>query len=97
MSNKQREGSRRWLHLLKIQLKSKTETRKYYQEIIKSTILIVGGGLTGVAAALAARRNGADVLLVEHYGFFGRSGYSGHGKPLYAISGWRKADNRREY
>jgi hypothetical protein len=34
-------------------------------------VLVVGGGNAGCAAALAAARNGADVLLVERYGFLG--------------------------
>lgn len=34
-------------------------------------VLVVGGGAAGVAAALGARRAGARVLLVEHYGFLG--------------------------
>ena len=34
-------------------------------------VLVVGGGNAGCAAALAAARSGADVLLVERYGFLG--------------------------
>ncbi len=34
-------------------------------------VLVVGGGSAGVAAAVAAARNGADVLLVERYGYLG--------------------------
>ncbi|MFO7976219.1 MAG: FAD-dependent oxidoreductase, partial [Candidatus Hydrogenedentota bacterium] len=34
-------------------------------------VLVVGGGTAGVAAALAARRAGVDVALVERYGCFG--------------------------
>lgn len=41
------------------------------ENTIRSAVLVVGGGPAGVAAALAASRNGADVLLVEHYGFAG--------------------------
>ena len=52
-------------------IEAQTETRKCCQEIKKSTVLVVGGGPAGVAAALAAGRNGVDVLLVEHYGFLG--------------------------
>lgn len=34
-------------------------------------LIVVGGGLTGVAAAVAARREGLDVLIVEKAGFLG--------------------------
>lgn len=34
-------------------------------------VLVVGGGPGGLAAAVAAARNGADTLLVERYGFLG--------------------------
>ena len=39
----------------------------------KYDLIIVGGGFSGVAAAIAGRREGADVLLVERYGFLGGS------------------------
>jgi hypothetical protein len=34
-------------------------------------LIVAGGGPAGVAAAVAAARMGADVVLVEHYGFLG--------------------------
>jgi len=37
----------------------------------KTDVLVVGGGPAGTAAALAARRLGVDVTLVERYGYFG--------------------------
>lgn len=37
----------------------------------KTDVLIVGGGPAGVAAAIAAKRVGASVTLVERYGHFG--------------------------
>lgn len=37
-------------------------------------VLIIGGGSAGVAAAIAAARQGADTLLVERHGFFGGAG-----------------------
>jgi hypothetical protein len=34
-------------------------------------VIVAGGGLAGVAAAIAAAREGANVLLLERYGFLG--------------------------
>ncbi|MDM5339155.1 FAD-dependent oxidoreductase [Fictibacillus enclensis] len=34
-------------------------------------VAIVGGGPSGIAAALGAARNGARVVLIERYGFLG--------------------------
>jgi hypothetical protein len=45
-------------------------------------IIVVGGGPGGFAAAVAAARKGADVLLVEHYGFLGGMAVSGEVNPF---------------
>ena len=39
--------------------------------IAQCDVLVVGGGSGGLAAAIAARRQGADVILVERYGYLG--------------------------
>jgi len=40
-------------------------------------VVVVGGGPAGLAAATAAARNGADVLIIERYGFLGGMGTAG--------------------
>src|SRR5262245_43010081 len=39
--------------------------------IAECDVLVVGGGAAGISAAIAARRQGADVILVERYGYLG--------------------------
>ncbi|MBE0536196.1 MAG: FAD-dependent oxidoreductase [Phycisphaerae bacterium] len=39
--------------------------------LTETDVLVVGGGPAGVAAAIAARRAGANVTIVERYGHFG--------------------------
>lgn len=41
--------------------------------VLESDICVVGGGPSGVAAALSAARSGASVLLIERMGFLGGS------------------------
>ena len=42
--------------------------------IAEHDVVVLGGGPAGIAAAAAAASNGADVLLVERYGFLGGMG-----------------------
>ena len=39
--------------------------------IDRCDVLVVGGGAAGLSAAIAAKRQGADVMLVERYGYLG--------------------------
>ncbi len=39
--------------------------------VAECDVLVVGGGAAGVSAAIAAARQGADVVLVERYGYLG--------------------------
>ncbi|MFC1672171.1 FAD-dependent oxidoreductase [Planctomycetota bacterium] len=47
-------------------------------------VLVVGGGPGGIGAAVAAGREGRDVLLVEHYGFLGGMATAGEVHPFMA-------------
>lgn len=42
---------------------------------VRSDVIVVGGGIAGAMAAIAARAEGSDVVLLDR-GFFGRSGCS---------------------
>jgi hypothetical protein len=39
--------------------------------VAECDVLVVGGGAAGISAAIAASRQGADVVLVERYGYLG--------------------------
>lgn len=47
------------------------QPRRELPVLHRTDVLVVGGGSAGVCAAIAARRAGADVTLVERYGHFG--------------------------
>ena len=46
-------------------------------ETLTTDVLVVGGGAAGVAAAVAASREGLQVTLVERYGFCGGGAVAG--------------------
>ena len=45
-------------------------------------LIVVGGGLTGVAAAVSAAREGTKVFLVEQSGMLGGAISGAHGDPI---------------
>ena len=55
-------------------------------------VLVVGGGPAGVSAAVAAKRTGVEVTLVERYGYFGGQWTGGLVLVVMAMNG--KARNR---
>lgn len=48
----------------------------------EAEVVVAGGGPGGIGAAVAAAREGADVLLVEHYGFLGGMATAGEVNPF---------------
>jgi hypothetical protein len=58
-------------------------------------IVVLGGGPAGLAAATAAARTGADVLLVERYGFLGGMGTAGGVTNFAGLYGLVRGETRR--
>jgi len=48
----------------------------------QAQVVVTGGGPGGIGAAVAAARQGADVLLIEHYGFLGGMATAGEVNPF---------------
>jgi hypothetical protein len=55
----------------------------------ETEVLVVGGGPAGLGAALGAAGTGADVLLVERYGFLGGNATAALVMPLMSSHTWR--------
>lgn len=64
---------------------------------VTTDVLVIGGGTSGVGAAIAAARTGSDTLLVERYGFLGgvanvglclHTFHSSHGERVVAGVPW---------
>ena len=45
--------------------------------VSETDVLVVGGGMAGIGAAVGAARNGADTTLIEQYGALGGAGTIG--------------------
>jgi len=52
------------------------------QQIQTWDVIVAGGGLGGVNAAVAAARKGATVLLIERYGYLGGMATAGLVNPF---------------
>ena len=52
-------------------MKTVEEAKKVLPVLAETEVLVVGGGPSGLAAALSAARNGVNTMLVERFGCFG--------------------------
>lgn len=57
---------------------------------MKKRVVVVGGGMSGVAAAIASKKQGVDTLLLERYGFFGGTSTASMVSPFMSFSAGNK-------
>ena len=50
------------------------EPQKQVEICARAEVLILGGGPSGIAAAIASARSGSKTILIERYGFLGGMG-----------------------
>lgn len=60
-----------------IQGKNILEKNKFLPVAKETEVIVAGGGMAGIAAAIAAARNGAKTLIVEKFGFLGGTATAG--------------------
>jgi hypothetical protein len=60
-----------------------SDKNRYYD------VIVAGGGLAGAAAAMAAAREGANVLIIEKYGFLGGMATAGLVNPFMPYCLWK--------
>ncbi len=53
-------------------------------------VIVVGGGMSGVAAAIAAKKQGAETMIFERYGFFGGTSTASMVSPFMNFSAGNK-------
>ena len=51
--------------------KSINEPEREIEVVKEAEVVVVGGGPAGIAAAIAAARNGTETVLLERYGYLG--------------------------
>ena len=59
-----------------------TSGRQVKSEVLKTDVLVVGGGPAGIGAAIGAARTGVETLLIEDSAFFGGVASWGLGMPI---------------
>lgn len=61
------------------------------ERVLAADVVVCGGGVAGTMAAVAAARQGADVVLLERYGFLGGNATAG---AVAQFNSWRTASGR---
>ncbi|MDD4425718.1 MAG: FAD-dependent oxidoreductase [Mariniphaga sp.] len=73
-----------------------TEPERQIPVLAETDVLVIGGGPSGAAAAIAASRTGAETWLVERYNHLGGLWTGGLVLPLLSTHGVDKENNRRQ-